>query len=1002
MKKKWFLLCFVILFLSVLSSNEFVINSHTETSSTRDVLLGAGTENNPYLISTLNDLLILSTNSTYWYSIYFFEQTNDIDASDTQDWNDGEGFYPIGSNSESGPYFAGIYNGNGYTISNLYINRPNMNYVGFIGKVAIGAIANLGLVNASITGGSCVGGLVGSFRGYGSYYSIKNCFVSGSITGISNVGGLAGSAANSISNNTELINSFSSANVNGDSITGGLIGTSDINLHNCYYSGTVSGQDTVGGLVCFLNSSKHISNCYSSGEITGIEKVGGLIGEISPIEVWIEETWDQNYEGCICQELVKNSYATGYINSQGFAGAILGYVEIYTQNEPEEGFNSVDIYFQEFITSSFWDRETTNVYNMVGEVSSPDYWPDFNDSGSSGLETYEMQTEQTYIDAGWDFLGESDNGTDELWRFYPEDYPKLTWVVDENDILNPPTNFKADKGGFLTWNRIFQRSQTNRAFVGYNIYRNNIKINNNVILNNMYSDTTAPTEGVYDYYVTALYGSGESEPSNHEQCEVILHSLIGSGTEEAPYLITDLRDLLYLSVTPDLWEENTYFEQTANIDASETRDWNFGRGFLTIATTGYYPFSGIYNGNSFTINGLFINRPDIASSGLFGALFGEVKNLGIINAHIYNGYWYGGAISGYASGAIISKCYSTGIVLQPYSTTPGSGLIGGLWDNTIVVNCYTTAGSELIKWCNSSIVVNCYSAGLNNERLIGLSYGESTITNSFYTINPSAQTFSEFGTGLTTSDLKPLSTYCEAGWDFVDETENGVEDIWTFVANDYPHLTNEGLEQVLVTPPTNLRASVANGSISLTWAYPGVGRSLIGYNIFRDNIQINEEIISLTTFNDENIEHGETYNYYATAVYDEGESEPSNEVIMMGINSSVILPNPANVLISLDGESATLNWNQVNMDIENNQISNVLYIVYYNNTNPHIANEYFYLDNTTDVNYVVDIVENTENYMFYGIKAYIDVNRATLDLINQQFTYKSRLNLVDLEELIKK
>ena len=43
-----------------------------------------------------------------------------------------------------------------------------------------------------------------------------------------------------------------------------------------------------------------------------------------------------------------------------------------------------------------------------------------------------MQTQSTYTDAGWDFFGESDNGTEDIWWIVEgQDYPQLTWEIDE-------------------------------------------------------------------------------------------------------------------------------------------------------------------------------------------------------------------------------------------------------------------------------------------------------------------------------------------------------------------------------------------------------------------------------------------------------------------------------------------------------------------------------------------------------------------------------------------
>ncbi|TVR41978.1 MAG: T9SS C-terminal target domain-containing protein [Bacteroidia bacterium] len=86
-------------------------------------------------------------------------------------------------------------------------------------------------------------------------------------------------------------------------------------------------------------------------------------------------------------------------------------------------------------------------------------------------------------------------------------------------------------------------------------------------------------------------------------------------------------------------------------------------------------------------------------------------------------------------------------------------------------------------------------------------------------------------------------------------------------------------EQPCLPPPENLTAqSVPGGGvIELLWDAPQNANPL-GYNIYRDHQLINPQLVSETEYYDYNIEHGVNYLYYATAVYENGESDPSNEV----------------------------------------------------------------------------------------------------------------------------
>jgi len=118
---------------------------------------GSGTQSAPYQISMLDNLLWLSTNSSSWDK--YFIQTQDVDAAETTGWNSGAGFLPIS-------IFGGSYDGCGYKIDSLFINRPTSDYTGLFGQVNNNTIPdneikNLGLTNVNITGNYNVGPLIG-------------------------------------------------------------------------------------------------------------------------------------------------------------------------------------------------------------------------------------------------------------------------------------------------------------------------------------------------------------------------------------------------------------------------------------------------------------------------------------------------------------------------------------------------------------------------------------------------------------------------------------------------------------------------------------------------------------------------------------------------------------------------------------------------------------------------------------------------------------------------
>jgi len=184
---------------------------------------------------------------------YYYMQ-NDIDCSDTVNWNGGAGFEPIGTDGDE---FTGRFFGQGHAIHNLYINRPETNYVGLFGK-ASGDIQDVGLRNVDITGKKQTGGLVGEHSGCGG---IQDTYTTGTVAGgtpgslSGRVGGLVGRSYCTIQD------SYSTADVMGNSKTGGLVGRNYGTIENSFSTGSVTGDEsTVDGLVG--TQSGTIINCF--------------------------------------------------------------------------------------------------------------------------------------------------------------------------------------------------------------------------------------------------------------------------------------------------------------------------------------------------------------------------------------------------------------------------------------------------------------------------------------------------------------------------------------------------------------------------------------------------------------------------------------------------------------------------------------------------------------------------------------------------------------------
>ena len=220
---------------------------------------------------------------------------NSIDATATQDWNGGEGFKPIGINSngkvmfENGKYgFHGKFDGLDYNIFNLNINRTDAVNVGLFGVLHDAVINNVTFVGGSITGGNVVGSLAGAVLGNTHVNGVTN---SASVTGGADVGGIIGYSGDEI-----------------DNVKGSYppveIGEADAHFSNMVNTGTVTSTGAsdgeggtisdAGGLIGNLYQGKLDGTSYNLGSVTGSGyNVGGLVGHAKNSVIGNENMTDE-------------------------------------------------------------------------------------------------------------------------------------------------------------------------------------------------------------------------------------------------------------------------------------------------------------------------------------------------------------------------------------------------------------------------------------------------------------------------------------------------------------------------------------------------------------------------------------------------------------------------------------------------------------------------------------------------------------------------------------
>lgn len=337
------------------------ININNILGSTNDwcemTLVGSGSESNPYKIYNvfqLNDMRnYLNTDDIN----FTLEKNIDFDWISLSEFSDVSGFEDYDSNGWSpigydwSNYFEGNFDGKSNTIKNLYIYRPSQYYIGLFGYVKNSELKNIGLLDVNVTGDVYVSSISPSFQ----YSQISFCYATG--------------------------------NISGKNTVGGLIGYIDLStVDSCSFSGSVYGEQGVGGLIanCF---HPEIYNSYSVGQVTGNDTVGGFIGYSE------EGVIVNNYSLC---NVIRNPEETseefgpfiamfeasnGLINNCYSIGKT---IFENSSNPSNRGFTSDSI----IGFGDYWDIEYSEQLSSPGGIEI-------------GKTTDQMKQKATYV--GWDF-----------------------------------------------------------------------------------------------------------------------------------------------------------------------------------------------------------------------------------------------------------------------------------------------------------------------------------------------------------------------------------------------------------------------------------------------------------------------------------------------------------------------------------------------------------------------------------------------------------------------
>ncbi|GAB3034012.1 hypothetical protein GCM10025298_23720 [Natronobiforma cellulositropha] len=394
----------------------------------------------------------------------------DIDASETEDWNEGDGFEPIGDSAdnswtEGNETVNGTFDGNGRTIANLTIDRDEADFVGLFGVIGSeGTVSDLTLESATVTGNDRVGGLSGQNWGTVSNLTLE----SATVTGNDDVGGLIGEnrgTVSDVSTSTDVAGSGTIGGVIGNNFEGTITGAT---VKGAVFSKQDVGNPRVGGIVGYHHSSSSIdSSSFTNGTVDGEnENIGGIAGyaDGSPITNSSANGTIGNEDADSVGGLagrhfgdLSDSYSTATVRGNDTVGGVIGDAvssdieRTYAVGEVDGdgddvgglvgvGATGLGSHFN--IQNSYWDTETTGVSKSFdsdeGEPVTDDEY---------GLTTDEM----TGANAPKNMDGFGFPDGDDRWHAVEDDYPVLSYE-DTDPVYGveiTSTNSAIDEGETL-------------------------------------------------------------------------------------------------------------------------------------------------------------------------------------------------------------------------------------------------------------------------------------------------------------------------------------------------------------------------------------------------------------------------------------------------------------------------------------------------------------------------------------------------------------------------
>ncbi len=416
---------------------------------------GTGTSDDPYIIETAAQLAYMVTSSPTFAQKYV-KLVNDIILNDTSNWEEWETNPPENQWTLYDKYFFGNFDGGNHTIYGLYCS--GYEYGGLFYSASSGTIANVTVKDSYISATTYSGGIAGSGGNFSNCYNyatvkttgkdahaagisttsgtVTNCHNYGKIIGGTYAGGISGNeSSRSISTNLQYCSNH--GEVSG-TYAGGIIATitSAGEIAYCYNTGTVTGNDSAGGIVGRLVPLKDHTKVYSSGERVSVVIIastiantynigdvsgayaGGIVGSVNN---GVYYQYDIDFYEDASEAFISNSYNTSVVNGSSYTGQIIGYCGSYTYAKAYGTVYSKTVNFRNYIQDVYYYNPASSVQYSVGNYDN-----DYNATSLSKQNSLNAAAYSSFAvgeeDSAWVMSGNPD---------YP--YPELKSNLQPHD-----------------------------------------------------------------------------------------------------------------------------------------------------------------------------------------------------------------------------------------------------------------------------------------------------------------------------------------------------------------------------------------------------------------------------------------------------------------------------------------------------------------------------------------------------------------------------------------